>query len=173
MKKFLGFLVIATLSLTAQADEYFVGGRDFYDTMEQYNQACDDVCEKPFFHTIVYSNGKSSGLLTKYDLDRLNKIMIHQSNIWADTILEGDYQSEGDTRLDEVVAIFKSSNLIGYKITYSEKAWDTASCDFDYEDESEDKYQDCTEGRIVESSFVSKDFKTYFRDDNAMAEFFD
>ncbi|KHD87434.1 MAG: hypothetical protein OM95_14480 [Bdellovibrio sp. ArHS] len=164
---------MATLSLSAQADQFFVGGRDFYDLMEQYNQVCTDICKKPFYHTVVYRDGQTSALLTNNDLTALKKIMIQQSNIWADTILEGDYHAEGNTRLDEVVAIFKSAKLVGYKITYSERAWDIGSCDYDYEDESEDKFAGCTEGRISERSFVNTDFKTYFRDDNAMAEFFD
>jgi hypothetical protein len=92
-----------------------------------------------------------------------------QAQVWGDTILEGDYAAEGNTRLDEVIAIYKQNTLQGYKFTYSEKAWMTSDCDFD--GQSQESLNACLQGRIVESSYASPDFSILERDPDHLAEF--
>ncbi len=96
----------------------------------------------------------------------------HQlAQIWGDTILEGDYQAINRTRLDILEELSKNGIVIGYRVTYSQKAWETSHCHYD--SESKQGIETCTPGRIVESGFVSKDFKQSFRDENSIAEFFE
>jgi outer membrane murein-binding lipoprotein Lpp len=104
-----------------------------------------------------------SGLLAKFDA-----IAREQALIWADTILEGDYQTDEKTQLDRVEALYKDGNFIGYRIEYSERAWDTSDCE-----EANGRYvlSTCVEGRIREASFVSPKLTSWTRDDFAYASF--
>lgn len=164
-------LTLAAISFNASADQHFVGARQFADTVEKYQAACAQGCQKPFREAMLYTNGKiTSAFLENGKLQTLQKIATKQAYIWADTILEGDYHADGETVLEEVTGIFRRSSLVGYKITYSERAWDTSSCDFDGEDLS--TLAKCTEGTIRETSFVSPDFKTFIRNHDEIADFF-
>jgi hypothetical protein len=100
---------------------------------------------------------------------RLSQIAIDQAGIWADTILEGDYEADGTTHLDLVEGIYLNDELIAYRITYSERAWHLGDCEYDFEDRS--TLNSCQQGRIRESSFVSSSLDSWMRDDSAYAEF--
>ncbi len=167
--KILGLLLALTFSFNAQADDHFVGAGKFYDLIEGYKVACAEKCTKPFYETVVYRNGKRSALLSHRDLLALQKVAVAQSNIWIDTILEGDFYSEGNTQIDNVVAIFYSSTLVAYKITYSERAWYLGDCEYDGVHEG--SLAGCQEGVIRESTFVAPDFKTFVRNSDEIADF--
>ncbi|WP_413943822.1 hypothetical protein [Bdellovibrio sp. HCB-162] len=171
-KKILIFaLAVTALSLNAQADQHFVGARQFADMIEKYKEACAQTCQKPFREAVLYKNGKNySAFLSNGEMIALQKIAFRQSYIWADTILEGDFYADGNTVLTEVIGIFRGSNLVGYKIAYAERAWETSACDFDGEDMS--TLDSCTEGVIRETSYVSKDLKTFIRNHDDIAEFY-
>lgn len=87
----------------------------------------------------------------------LHNVAKQQAYIWMDTILEGDYITQGETELDEVTAVYHDQDLIAYIIRYSEKAYYTGSCDYD--GENEQTLEDCTAGSISETSVVSPDFQ--------------
>jgi hypothetical protein len=91
------------------------------------------------------------------------------SQIWGDTILEGDFYALNRTRLDTLEELSHNLKVIGYRVTYSQKAWMTAHCSYDPEDIA--TLANCVPGRIYESGFLSINFKESFRDENAMAEF--
>ncbi len=97
------------------------------------------------------------------------RIAKEQAQVWGDTILEGDYVSSGETRIDRIFEIYKHNFLIGYIVTYSEKAWDVSDCRYDGVRPS--TLTDCAAGRIEESSFVSLDFKQFFYTDHTYAKF--
>ncbi|RYE42700.1 MAG: hypothetical protein EOP48_23270 [Sphingobacteriales bacterium] len=125
---------------------------------------------KKFSEETVYEFASSrKQKLNSASREKLSRVALSQSNVWADTILEGDYIADKKPRLDVVSGIFENGELVGYKITYSEKAWYIGDCDYDYENAS--TLKGCTKGRIYESSFVSPDFETYFRDLNEIADF--
>ncbi|WP_374077039.1 hypothetical protein [Bdellovibrio bacteriovorus] len=172
IQKILAFaLTLAAFSFNANADQHFVGARQFADMIEKYQEVCAQGCKRPFREAVLYTNGKvTSAFLENGELQALQKIATKQAYIWADTILEGDYHADGETVLEEVIGIFRGSSLVGYKITYAERAWDTSSCDFDAEDLS--TLANCTEGTIRETSFVSTDFKTFIRNHDEIADFF-
>jgi hypothetical protein len=91
------------------------------------------------------------------------------SGIWGDTILEGDYYADEDVQIDKIESLYKKDEFVGYRITYSSKAWDTSTCQFDGVDLT--TLESCLAGRIQESGFVSADFKRFERDHRALAEF--
>jgi hypothetical protein len=95
----------------------------------------------------------------------LKHAAIEQAQIWADTILEGDYVADGRTHLDHAVAIFRDHKLVSYFITYSERAWDVSLCHYDGLNAA--TLEGCKQGRIVESVFISPDLQsTFFTDEN-------
>ncbi len=78
--------------------------------------------------------------------------------IWGDTILEGDYHADEGTDLESVEEVRTSDgHLVGYRLVYSAKAWDTSSGCYDYQ--NLDTLKDCPVGRIVEIGFVTADLK--------------
>jgi hypothetical protein len=173
MKTLLSVLTTALLVCvtTVQADAGADGSKNFEKHIQAYQQSCaSGGCRIPFSERSAYAVNESD----KSQLDAatrvlLEKVATEQAQIWADTILEGDYQADGKTQLDRVFAIFENGQFLGYKITYSERAWFIGECDYDYD--RPESLNQCHEGRIEESSFVSPDFATYFRDESDLADF--
>jgi hypothetical protein len=93
-------------------------------------------------------------------LPAFQSIAKDQANIWADTILEGSFDSDGTTQLDRVDGVMQNGELIAYRVTYSEQAWVL-----------DDGGQRQDAGRITESTFVSLPLSSWFRDNWALATF--
>lgn len=168
----LGLLVATSLiSLNASADKQFVGADKFYDLIAEYKNVCGaSECAKPFREMTIYIDGARSIFLSESQFKKLSQVAQKQSFIWMDTVLQGDFHSDGKTVLEEVVAIFKSNTLVAYKIDYSEKAWYVGVCKWDGQNAS--TLVGCPEGKIHESSFVSPDFKTFIRNTDDIAKFY-
>ncbi|MNT00345.1 hypothetical protein D3C72_1347740 [compost metagenome] len=167
MALFLGGLFTSS----ALADAMGPNGDKFYEEAAHFENACrDGACKPPYASQIVYVQDKNFDKLTVDTKQRLRAIAQDQTSVWDDTILEGDYVATGRTRLDSVVAFFKKDRLVGYKITYSKKAWFTGECHYD--GRNRETLQGCKEGRIAEGSYVSADTLTYFSDEERYAEFF-
>lgn len=109
--------------------------------------------------------------LTDETRDRLEVTANEMSQIWGDTILEGDYYSDAEVQVDQIQELTIGPTMIGYRITYSAVAWDTSTCDFQSEDKS--TLKKCQSGKIMESGFVSADFSSSFQDSFAPAIFAD
>jgi hypothetical protein len=144
-------------------------GRLFYHEMQNFSSACNfENCRSPYSIQNLYR--LSEGQKIDVDLKKIfNKIADTQAQVWGDTILEGDYVAEGNTRVDRISKLYKNQELIGYFLTYSEKAWNTADCSYDGLRAS--TLSGCVAGRIVESSYVSPDFREYFYDESTSARF--
>jgi hypothetical protein len=155
---------------TASADSLGKGSKDFEKVVAAYQKSCSAECQAPYSEASSYDvrQPKNSALPVDIRL-KLEQVALDQAQVWGDTILEGDYYSEGNTQLDRVYGLYEDGKFIGYKITYSEHAWYTGECDFS--PENLDTLNTCNEGRIHESTFVSPDFGTYFRDDSDLANF--
>lgn len=97
---------------------------------------------------------------------RLEEISFDQAQIWADTILGGEYLAEPEVLVDAIEIIRAGELFLGYRITYSSAAYETMDCD------ASRQLKDCVAGRIVESSFVSPNLESWIRDDRHYAEFF-
>ncbi|RZA13787.1 MAG: hypothetical protein EOP10_29200 [Proteobacteria bacterium] len=153
--------LFSLVSLAAHADQ---AGPDYRDLSTRLQKRTSGLRSEILY---VHANPQ-----TKLDNDHLQAfagVAKEQAKIWADTILEGDYSAAGDTRLDQVEAVFEQASgaeqLIAYRIIYSEKAWYTADCD-------PRRGKDlCEEGRIEEASFVSPTTESWMRDDSAYADF--
>lgn len=164
-KALLGLLLPA-LSL---ADQMGPEGDKFYEEAAHYEHACQtSPCSSVYSHEVVYHQRNKISKLSPEVRASLKEIAVDQSQIWGDTILEGDYVSSGRVRLDEVLAFYNGQKLIGYKIKYSEKAWYVGDCNYNGKRES---LKDCQEGRIVEGSYVSADHLTFFSDEERYAQF--
>lgn len=100
---------------------------------------------------------------------RLTQLAHDQAQIWADTILEGDFVAEGPTLLGQVYRYSLNGQVVAYHITYSEKAWDVSDCTYDGLRSSQ--LANCRPGRIIESSFVSSDLMEAERDEKNYAHF--
>lgn len=175
MKKTIHTLVALALTMLAgfaHADSEGANADEFHQQIENYKKFCPDSCRAPFSNDSSFDAAQPGDThLNKETHATLNEAAFDQAQIWADTILEGEFHADGKTRLDQVFTIYEGSKLIGYRITYSERAWYTGECQFDNQDEA--SLSECTEGRIQESSYVSADFQTVFRDENNFANFID
>jgi len=131
---------------------------NFSTDMTQLIQQCaGDTCKAPYKKEFLYENSRPD--LNIPIVKRLKAAAIDQAQIWADTILEGDYATDYKTRLDKAVALYESGSLVAYYITYSEGAWDTSTCRYDGINDS--TLSGCKAGRIVESVYLSPDFSEY------------
>ena len=91
---------------------------------------------------------------------------------WPDTVLsESFYVTEINPKIVLLSTILdsKSKALIGYRIMYSNPAWNLAHCNFD--DQKPESLRVCQEGFFRELGFVSADLKVWFRDPVTMVEF--
>ena len=156
--------------LMAQADKMGPNGDKFYEAAAHFEGACRNKreCRAPYSRDILFSLDNKLEKIQPETRSSLKEVAHYQTQIWGDTILEGDYVAAGDLRLDEVVAYYHGSELLGYKIVYSETAWYTGDCSYDG---SKDSLKSCSEGRIVEASYVSKDMETFFSDEEQFAQF--
>lgn len=103
-----------------------------------------------------------------------------ESNIWYDTILEGDYQLKENASVEfgSLSKIFSAQGeFIAYRGTIQHEAYDTGSCDVPYDEEEsviqEYMKDNCTAGYIFSGIYISPDFKFHLRDENAIEDFKD
>jgi hypothetical protein len=106
-----------------------------------------------------------------------------ESGIWGDTILEGDYILDSQSKI-ELLSVEKlvsnTSEFLGYRIMYQHGAYETGSCEVDWDaaDENPEAFEeqlnnDCTRGHIIAGAYVTPDFKDHFRDEDAIEDFSD
>jgi hypothetical protein len=171
-KFFALMLLVFTFSITAPADHRYPGARAFTKLIEEYKVACiSSPCQKPFKTNVLYrENSVHPSLLSRSQLRILDRVAKEQAKIWADTILEGDYVSDGNTVLEKVVGIYRNNTLVAYKISYAERGWDISSCG--YEQKNPGTRENCPEGIIRETSFVSTNFENYVRNHDDIADFY-
>lgn len=149
---------------------------DFYDFTQLVQQSCGNFsvsdekkCKNNITIKVVYDKGLK--LISSDFFRLLLKISVDQASIWADTILEGDFEAKGDTQVSKISAIIKDGHLMAYRVTYKETAWYTGdpSCRFEYN--NYDSFQNCEQGYISESTYVSADLASIYRDENHVADF--
>lgn len=151
-------LTVATFfALTGQAKADHIVDQTFLQTASALQQAQTQE---------LYDRNAKRSQISLEQLERFTQVAKAQADIWGDTILEGDYQADGRTVVDHVDALIVDGKMAAYRITYSERSWDTSMCD----GQALDK---CQEGRIVETSFVSSDLGSWTRDPQNFALFQD
>jgi hypothetical protein len=162
----------------AFADDFGHDYREFSTTIRRAQESCRlgatcTLSAQSGLHAqlLFAANGSVAQRIDNDTVMRLRAIAFEQAAIWADTILEGDYISDGATRLEAIQGIYRGEELLGYRIIYSELAWYTGECRFDSSDVS--TLAGCQVGRIIEASFVSHRFTSWMRDETAFAKFVD
>ena len=88
---------------------------------------------------------------------------------WPETVLHGKYVNSERFRIEEIQKLVVDSEHVGYRVTYSDKAWDVESCQYDPRNAS--SLQSCRSGRIKESAFIDLELQVIFRDEEARAGF--
>lgn len=167
------FFITAVLSIfvssLAMADKMGPQGDKFYEEAAHFANSCAQKnCSAPYTSLTLFNQKNIANKLSLELQARIQSVAKEQSEVWNDTILEGDYVSAHPTQLDTVVAFYKDKKLVGYTIRYFEKAWYTGQCHYDG---TPDSLKDCTAGHIAETSYVSTDLETYFTDENKNAAF--
>lgn len=158
------FLFMISLSAYSKSPTFNYLTPEEQSITDIQSQCASPVCHGEFEFIAQYNT-----LLTPKIESILYQIAEEQTSIWYDTILEGDYQVEGEVRLDNISVILKNGNLAAYHITYSQKAWETSECEFD--GNQLETLKKCTPGRIFESSYVTPNMNYFEVDENRIAEF--
>lgn len=158
------YLLIATLVIVlatpfgaiARADRVDYQTRDWVDSIRKAARA-----EELVFEVV----DPVSNVITNATRARLLEISRDQAQIWADTILGGDYLAEEEVVVDQIEFVRLGDQVVGYRVTYSSIAYETLDCN------PEGDLSLCVPGRIVESSYVSPGLDGWIRDDQKYAEF--
>jgi hypothetical protein len=158
-------ILILTLIVAGTAQAEYLSAHEVSQLF--YSAKCDQECQGGV--TIESFQARSLATLPESLYRGLKSVALDLAQIWEDTILEGDYTADGKTILDQVLIIKKDGLVIGYSITYSEHAWFTGNCNYDYSNPS--TLQSCQAGRISETTFVSSDLNTKETDQNQFADF--
>lgn len=166
---FSALLIVSLIASFSSANS----NKSRYELLRQetanFTDSClEQSCNAPYVQELLYHHEEESNKLSPEIKKRLEYIAKHQAQLWGDTILEGDYFANNDTRLDSVIGLYKDNEFIGYKIEYSETAWWVGDCDFDDSDAS---LESCQKGRIVERSYVTGNGANFFNDQEHYAEF--
>lgn len=94
-------------------------------------------------------------------------------DLWPDTILEGPYHVKFNVRLEreDMHLLIVDGQFVGYRIGYSDKAWDMDHCNPMTSPESKQDLNHCVSGRIFDRGFITSDFSVSFRDEGSMSHF--
>lgn len=101
---------------------------------------------------------------------RLHSAAKYLSQSWADGILEGNFSLDEYVNLDHVEKVIYAGEIIGFRITYSSRAWDMDQCHNPSRSKDPIK-RNCLEGRIIESGFVTLNLRYTFHDEMSPALF--
>lgn len=123
--------------------------------------------------------------LSKAQVARLLKAANEESDIWGDTILEGDYVLANNSQV-ELYSVEKvvstKSELVAYRIVYGQAAFNIGACEMEVDwdlmsdnPEAFDQFakENCQAGTISAGAYVSPDFQFHFRDEDAIEDFSD
>jgi hypothetical protein len=132
-----------------------------------------NICLAPLKVDTIWRSEIPDGIQTTTIMPRealaFTRISDNQSQIWGDTILESDYEADGVTLLEQVQTISKNGKIVAYRITYSQRAWQTTTCkDPNFNPANP---VGCIEGRIRESTYVSSDLTVWLNDSQFYAQF--
>lgn len=157
------FLIFTSLQMQAQS----LSAQEVIKAFQESGCLAQSRCRPPYSLQVV--QGQQLMQIQPQVRNTLLTIAQQQAQIWADTILEGDFWADGKTRLQSTKILRHGQKIIGFYITYAERAWYTGDCQFDYNQLS--TLQKCLPGYITESTFVSFSSRDYRVDENQFAKF--
>lgn len=164
------FVVMFCLQTTSFADSQLGSLSEFKNAIQNAQALCPNLqCPRSEITLKQINNNDWTALPTETQ-KFLNEQAVERSSAWDDTILEGDYFTNDDdvAALNSVAFLYQNNQLIGYRMTFAIRAWDTSTCPFDPENP---QIADCQEGQIVDAAFVSLDLKEIFQDETSYAHF--
>lgn len=91
--------------------------------------------------------------------------------LWPDTILEGPYHVQFRVRMDQIQRLTRNNETIGYRITFSDKAWNLDRCKTGVSEQPQSKLRNCETGRVNDAGFVLNDLARSFRDESVPATY--
>lgn len=156
------FLVSSSVGLAARTSRAHEVAETYYGAR------CDQRCQQGVY--VEFYKAQDFHRLPSKVFEKLQAVAFDQSQIWGDTILEGDYVANGKTDLDEVMIIKQNGKMVGFAITYSEQAWYVGNCT--YVHRNPQSLGTCSQGRISERSFVTSDLAEAEVDQNRFADFY-
>ena len=138
------------------------------DLVEVLDSVCDfsDQCDTPF--TIEEMDVRD---IANKKLKKLKQKAWDRAQIWADTILEGDYIAFGNTELSQVRVFKFDGKVIAYHIRYYERAAETSSESCVYNEQRGYYEGRCVGGVIRESGYISWNMLDETDDEGEYAEF--
>lgn len=156
------FVVCGLTAQYARADHSGADFNQFQAKVRAAQAGCvrGEACKPQGFEfKNLYSGDGGDARVTPL-MPGLFSIAQDQATIWADTILEGFFDADGNTRLDSVDAVYQDGKVVAYHIVYSERAWRIG-----------DGGERVEQGRIKEASYVSAGMTSWFRDEFGYAIF--
>lgn len=113
--------------------------------------------------TLTSAQVRELGVEKRARLRQVAKAMALE--LWPDTVLEGPYHVQFRMRLDHIEFLLRGGERVGYRLTFSDKSWNTDDCR-PKASRSENQLQSCETGRIHDAGFVLNDLKTTTRDES-------
>jgi|GEM_PF-2696380 len=169
MKSFLFLILLLPQQIFAQSQQELARANDVAKAFQVSGcmQVTTGACRSGY--NVQTFAGHHLRQLPQQFQKALYEIAYVQAQIWGDTILEGDFFTDGKVQVQKVKVLYKGQTRVGFSITYYEKAWYTGDCDFQVG--KPDSLRSCRPGHIVESSFVSTNATEAQVDENQFAKF--
>lgn len=163
-QKIIGLLAVLGFGLLVHAGQMTQAELDLLDFQAHCNtQYCDAGYGQKVVFDIKTPEKVALDLKTKAALEAR---VYEQAQVWGDTILEGDYVADGETKIARVEALYRGEYLAGYRVVYFEKAWWVGECDHDVKNLAQ-----CLPGYIEEAAFITNDLKVITVDEAETALF--
>ena len=143
---------------------------DFQKQVLEAQKNCPHLdCDGTSVQVEAYGHDEFRSLPKELRAQLKNAAVLLAHELWPDTILEGSYLNADRYRVEALEKVLNNGVQVGYRITYSDKAWNTDTCDFN--PQIPESIAKCETGRITDSAFISLDLQTTLRDEAAWAAY--
>lgn len=164
-------LYFCVLILTAMMPLSFAkAGDELQRQIEDVQTRCPRLnCPSEMIWVVSFPAAEQKKL-TKADKAELKgRVLELIAEAWPEAILQDELLNSNRIRIDKIEKLVIEGQHSGYRVSYSDKAWELNTCDYQPGDSS--SLKDCKTGRIFESAFMALDFDHVFPDAQARATF--
>lgn len=164
-------LFLSVLFLTAMAPLSFANASDvFQRRVEDVQTRCPRLnCPAENIWVVTFPASEQKKLTKDEKTTMKNEILQLVGDMWPSSILQSTLKNSNRLRIDKIEKLVVEGKHAGYRVSYSDKAWELNTCQYDAN--NPDSLKDCKTGRIFESAFMSLDFAETFPDAQALATF--
>lgn len=151
MKKVFGILILISMSL-AKASTL---------PSAQIKLLCGDTAK---LRTCQQVSLQQATGFSAQELSQIYSIIDGSMDIWSDTVLEGEFETQfKDVKMELAESIISDAGaLLGYRVRFSVQAWDTSTCRGDnYDSKKPETMLGCTQGRLKQIIYITPDLKDY------------